>query len=203
VRQDVALAEEVTAKLGALPTSPGCYLFLDAAGAVLYVGKAKVLRSRVRSYFQEGGSDARYFIPLLRDLVADIDTVVTSTEKEAAVLENELIKRNRPRFNVKLRDDKDFLCLRLDAEQTEWPRLETVRRPDPGRGAVLRALPLGHQRAPHPAPRQQALSAADLLRRRFRLAASGPCLQYQIKRCPAPCVLEVDPEAVRSAWSAR
>ncbi len=193
MRQDVALAEEVTAKLGALPTSPGCYLFLDAAGAVLYVGKAKVLRSRVRSYFQEGGSDARYFIPLLRDLVADIDTVVTSTEKEAAVLENELIKRNRPRFNVKLRDDKDFLCLRLEPSKP-WPRLETVRRPDPDGARYF-------------GPYHSATSARrtlHLVNKHFQLRTCSdadfasrkrPCLQYQIKRCPAPCVLEVDPEA--------
>ena len=193
MRQDGALAEEVTAKLGALPTSPGCYLFLDVAGAVLYVGKAKVLRSRVRSYFQEGGSDARYFIPLLRDLVADIDTVVTSTEKEAEVLANELITRNRPRFNVKLRDDKDFLCRRLEPSKP-WPRLETVRRPDPDGARYF-------------GPYHSATSARrtlHLVNKHFQLRTCSdadfasrkrPCLQYQIKRCPAPCVLEVDPEA--------
>ena len=122
--------DPVADKLAILPAQPGCYLFLDGEGRHRYVGKAQSQRSRVRSYFQEGGSDARYFIPLLRGLVADIETVVTATEKEAAVLENELIKRHQPRFNVKLRDDKDFLCLRMD-EKKEWPRLETVRRPAP------------------------------------------------------------------------
>src|SRR5262245_9471552 len=107
------------AKLESLPAASGCYLFLDKAGEVIYVGKAKSLRSRVKSYFQEGGSDTRYFIPILRKIVRDLETVVTANEKEAAVLENQLIKQHQPRFNVKLRDDKDFLCLRIDP-QKEW-----------------------------------------------------------------------------------
>ncbi|MEJ7734420.1 MAG: GIY-YIG nuclease family protein [Polyangiaceae bacterium] len=118
----------VAQKLDSLPQTPGCYLFIDKAGAVVYVGKAKSLRARVRSYFQDGSTDARYFIPILRRIVRDLETVVTTTEKEAAVLENQLIKQHQPRFNVKLRDDKDFLCLRIDTGK-DWPRLETVRRP--------------------------------------------------------------------------
>src|SRR5262249_57026045 len=102
------------AKLDSLPKASGCYLFKDKEGAVIYVGKAKSLRSRVRSYFQDSGSDARYFIPILRRIVRDLETVVTATEKEAAVLENELIKQHQPPFNVKLLDDTAFLCLRLD-----------------------------------------------------------------------------------------
>ena len=90
-------------KLESLPVSPGCYIFKDKAGAVLYVGKAKSLRSRVRSYFQDGSSDVRAFIPFLRKLAADLDTIVTLSEKEAAILENNLIKEQKPRFNVKLR----------------------------------------------------------------------------------------------------
>src|SRR5687768_4827740 len=81
----------LTAKLDSLPVTPGCYLFIDKAGTVVYVGKAKSLRSRVRSYFQESGSDTRYFIPLLKRIVRDLETVVTGSEKEAAVLENQLI----------------------------------------------------------------------------------------------------------------
>ena len=77
---------------------------------------------------QDAGNDVRYFIPILRRIVRDLETVITATEKEAAVLENELIKQHQPRFNVKLRDDKDFLCLKLDLGKT-WPMLETVRRP--------------------------------------------------------------------------
>ena len=124
----MTLPENVALKLKALPARPGCYVFRDGGGAVLYIGKAKSLRARVRSYFQEGQSDARGFIPLLQKHLADFDTVVTRTEKEAAILENSLIKENRPRYNVKLRDDKEFLTLRLSLDH-DWPRLELVRRP--------------------------------------------------------------------------
>ena len=183
-------ADLLTAKLDSLPVKPGCYLFIDKSGAVVYVGKAKSLRSRVRSYFQESGSDTRYFIPLLRRIVRDLETVVTESEKEAAVLENQLIKQHRPRFNVKLRDDKDFLCIRIDAKQ-EWPRLETVRRPSPDGARYF-------------GPYHSAASARrtlHLVNKHFQLrtctdaelaSRKRPCLQYQIKRCPAPCVMEVD-----------
>ncbi len=185
------LADDVVAgKLARLPASPGCYLFLDREQKALYVGKAKSLRARVRSYFQQGGSDARYFIPLLRQVVADIETVVTGSEKEAAVLENELIKKHQPRFNVKLRDDKDFLCLKLDTSVT-WPRLVTVRRPSPDGARYF-------------GPYHSATSARrtlHLVNKHFHLRTCSdadfasrkrPCLQHQIKRCSAPCVHEVD-----------
>ncbi len=180
----------LAAKLEGLPRASGCYLFKDKAGAVVYVGKAKSLRSRVKSYFQEGGSDARYFIPILRKIVRDLETVVTSTEKEAAVLENDLIKQHQPRFNVKLRDDKDFLCLRLDTQKA-WPRLETVRRPsaDGARYFGPYHSATSARRTLHLVNKHFQLrtcSDADLASRR------RPCLQYQIKRCPAPCVMKVD-----------
>src|SRR4051794_34022757 len=93
-------------KLANLPTEPGVYLMKDRAGEIVYVGKAVNLRSRVRSYFNRSG-DSRLFIPLLDRLLGDIDTVLVSSEKEALLLENELIKRHQPRFNVRLRDDKN------------------------------------------------------------------------------------------------
>lgn len=178
------------AKLASLPKSPGCYLFKDKAGSVVYIGKAKSLRSRVHSYFQESGSDSRYFIPILRRIVSDLETVVTGSEKEAAVLENELIKQHQPRFNVKLRDDKDFLCLRLDTNKA-WPRIETVRRPSPDGARYF-------------GPYHSATSARrtlHLVNKHFQLRTCSdaelasrrrPCLQYQIKRCPAPCVIDID-----------
>src|SRR6478736_6528398 len=164
------LSENVEQKLDGLPVTPGCYLFRDQSGGVLYVGKAKSLRSRVRSYFQPGGSDTRAFIELLPKLVFDLETFVTTTEKEAAILENSLIKEHRPRLNVKLRDDKEFLTLRLDA-RASWPRLDLVRRPelDGARYFELRTC-----------------SDRELLNRK------RPCIQYQMKRCPAPCCLAVD-----------
>src|SRR6185295_1986874 len=130
MRLAAVLPDVVNEKLDALPPSPGVYLFKDKKEAVVYVGKAKSLRSRVRSYFQEGSSDNRYFIPLLQKTIGDLETIVTGSEKEAAILENNLIKEHKPRWNVKLRDDKDYISLRLDGS-TEWPRLEVVRRPSP------------------------------------------------------------------------
>jgi excinuclease ABC subunit C len=183
-------ADELETRLAALPARPGCYIFRDRRGEVLYVGKAKSLRSRVRSYFQAGSSDDRAFLPFLRSAFGRFETVVTETEKEAAILENSLIKEQRPRFNVKLRDDKEFLTLRLDPAQA-WPRLDLVRRPE-----IDRARYFG--------PYHSASSARRTLHvveKHFQLRTCSdrdfetrkrPCLQYQIKRCSGPCVYDVD-----------
>jgi excinuclease ABC subunit C len=177
-------------KLEVLPATPGVYVFKDAQGGFLYVGKASSLRNRVRSYFQAGTSDQRYFIERLQGEIDDIETFVTASEKEAALLENSLIKQHQPRYNVKLRDDKEHLSLRLSAT-ANWPRLEVVRRPkDDG--------------ARYFGPYHSATAARATLRlvnRHFQLRTCTdtelgsrvrPCLQYQIKRCLAPCVFEVD-----------
>ena len=123
----MALPDLVVSKLDALPASPGVYVFLDRKGAVLYVGKARSLRSRVRSYFAPGSSDTRFFIARLDREMGDLETFVVANEKEAALLENALIKERQPRYNFKLRDDKDFLSLRLDPRDPPlcdrpWPR---------------------------------------------------------------------------------
>jgi excinuclease ABC subunit C len=177
-------------KLSSLPPRPGCYVFRDKKGQALYIGKAKSLRARVRSYFQEGSSDDRGFIPLLRRHATDFETIITGTEKEAAILENNLIKENRPRYNVKLRDDKEFLTLRID-ESHAYPRLELVRRPEPDGARYF-------------GPYHSATAARrtlHLVEKHFQLRTCSdrelesrrrPCLQYQIKRCPAPCVFEID-----------
>src|SRR5580693_2536842 len=107
------LPDLVVQKLEALPAQPGVYLFKDKKSAVVYVGKAKSLRSRVRSYFQDARGDERAFIPVLQRTIGDLETFVTANEKEATILENNLIKEYRPRYNVKLRDDKDFITLKL------------------------------------------------------------------------------------------
>ncbi|MCA9663007.1 MAG: GIY-YIG nuclease family protein, partial [Myxococcales bacterium] len=116
---------EVLELVERLPDDPGVYIMRDRGGAIVYVGKAHRLRARVRQYFN--GHDNRHFVPLLGDLLGDVETVVTANDKEALLLENSLIKTHRPRFNVKLRDDKQYLVLRLDPKK-EWPRLELVRR---------------------------------------------------------------------------
>src|SRR5262245_17034432 len=114
-------------KLSTLPTAPGVYLMKDRTGRVVYVGKAVNLRSRVRSYFTRSGSDDRAFIALLDRLLGDVETLVVTNEKEAFLLENELIKKHKPRFNIKLVDDKTFISLRLDTSHP-YPRIEIVRR---------------------------------------------------------------------------
>ncbi|MBM4364527.1 MAG: excinuclease ABC subunit C, partial [Deltaproteobacteria bacterium] len=184
------MPEAVRVKLEGLPASPGCYLFRGAGGEVLYVGKAKSLRSRVRSYFQAGSSDQRVYLPHLLERIVDLETIVTSTEKEAAILENSLVKERQPRFNVKLRDDKEYLTLRLRTSH-EWPRLELVRRPEADGARYF-------------GPYHSATAArrtAHLVEKHFQLRTCSdrelasrrrPCLQYQIKRCPAPCVKLVD-----------
>ncbi|MBX3182263.1 MAG: excinuclease ABC subunit UvrC [Polyangiaceae bacterium] len=193
---EAGLPEALRERLAELPTTPGCYVFRDSRGEPLYVGKAKSLRGRVRSYFQDSGSDLRAFIPLLRRHVHDVETFVTATEKEAAILENGLIKEKQPRFNVKLRDDKEFLTLRLDLRGEargghRYPRLTLVRRSaDDG--------------ARYFGPYHSATAARrtlHLVEKHFQLRTCSdhelasrrrPCLQYQIKRCLAPCVFPVD-----------
>ncbi len=172
---------------------PGVYVMRDRKGTIVYVGKARRLRARVRQYFN--GTDTRMFVPFLANLLGDIETVVTSNDKEALLLENNLIKKHKPRFNVKLRDDKQFLVLRLDPK-ADWPRLELVRR-------------MRKDGAQYFGPYHSANSARHTLRvvnRYFKLRTctdytlkhrTRPCLQHQIGRCPAPCVYPVDREAYR------
>lgn len=184
------LPPKLSEKLKDLPPRPGVYVFRGEEAQPLYVGKASSLRSRVRSYFQASSSDDRVFLPLLRASALDVETIVTASEKEATILENNLIKELRPRFNVKLRDDKEYLTLRLDPRQT-YPRLDLVRRPKA-------------DGARYYGPYHSATSArrtVHLVEKHFQLrtcsdrelkSRSRPCLQYQIKRCLAPCVFQVD-----------
>jgi excinuclease ABC subunit C len=183
-------------KLASLPAVPGVYLMKDRAGNVLYVGKAVSLRSRVRSYFSKTATD-RAFIPLLEQLVGDVDTVLVSNEKEALLLENELIKKHRPRFNIQLRDDKNFICLRLEVGHT-YPRIEVVRR-------------FKRDGARYFGPYSSASSIRETLRiinRYFQLRTCSdhalenrrrPCILHQINRCPAPCVYPIPEEAYRKS----
>jgi excinuclease ABC subunit C len=115
----------LTRKIDRLPPNPGVYLFKGSRGEILYVGKAARLRHRVRSYFQRPAGDPKTLSML--EQVADLDTLVTTNEKEAFLLEDNLIKEHHPRYNVKLRDDKNYPCLRLSLEE-EFPVLSFVRR---------------------------------------------------------------------------
>jgi excinuclease ABC subunit C len=182
-------SEELQRTLESLPTQPGCYIMKDRTGAVVYVGKAVNLRARVAQYFQERTGDSRVFIPFLEDLLGDVEVMITPSEKDAILLENELIKRYRPRFNIRLRDDKNFISLRLSRTHP-YPRLEVVRR-------------VRKDGARYFGPYSSASSIRETLsivNRHFQLRTCTdqvmanrrrPCLQYQIKRCPAPCVYNV------------
>lgn len=188
------------ATLDRLPTDPGVYLFKDKHQKIVYVGKAKNLRTRVKQYFRPGG-DERYFVAAgyLGRAVVEIETIVVSAEKEALLLENHLIKKHQPKFNVKLRDDKQYLVLRVSPPRPnaahlplQFPRVEVVRN-------------IADDDAAYFGPYHSATGARQTLRilnRHFQLRTctdhvlahrGKTCLQYQIKRCLGPCALPVSP----------
>jgi excinuclease ABC subunit C len=175
-------------KLDELPKSSGVYLFRGQGGEILYVGKARTLRSRVRSYFQEARVDSPRLDRLV-ERIQDVEVVVTDTEREALVLENSLIKTHKPRYNVLLRDDKNHPYLKLTVDET-YPRLYVVRQPGSDRNSYS---------GPY-VPASLARRTANFVHRMFGVRnckekldgkRPRPCLQYQIKRCIAPCVEEI------------
>jgi excinuclease ABC subunit C len=178
-----------------LPDKTGVYIFLDKNKTPIYVGKAKSLRNRVQSYFNDSSTDYRSFIRRLPTVLGDIETHITSSEKEALILERELIRRHAPRYNVIWRDDKQFLCLRIDPKH-DYPWVQVVRNmkkdgaryfgPFHSAGAARKTLKVLNRHF-----KLRTCSDAELHRR------ERPCLEYQIGRCPAPCVLEIDQKLYR------
>ncbi|MFQ5990969.1 MAG: excinuclease ABC subunit UvrC [Nitrospiraceae bacterium] len=176
---------ELQAKLDHLPDQPGVYLMKNVRGEILYIGKATVLSDRVRSYFQRGGEHTPK-TKLLLSLVVDIESIVTRSELEALILESNLIKRHRPRFNVVLRDDKQYPYLRLPVKE-DFPRLSIVRKIQKD-GALYYGpyVPAGGMR-----------ETLKVIRKVFPLAtceieingkAERACIEFEIKRCMAPCI---------------
>jgi len=174
----------------ALPRTPGVYLFKDGGGGILYVGKAKDLHKRVRSYFQGREQDIKTSVMLSR--VAGVDHIATRTEKEALILEDTLIKEHHPRYNIQLRDDKRYPLLRLNVGE-RFPRLSVVRRtredgalyygPFPSATSMRETLKVIHKAFP-----LRRCSPTQFAHR------SRPCLNFQMQRCLGPCCNEVSEE---------
>lgn len=181
--------------LQTIPHHPGCYLMRDHNNVIIYIGKAKNLQKRVRSYFTKGG-DNRRFIPILGEILKDIEVIVTITEAEAIQLEITLIRTHKPKYNVVYKDDRRELIIRLD-EAEQFPMLELVRRRDDDSAFYL-------------GPFFAAKSARSLVRflnQAFQLRVCNnhtlkntkrPCLEYEIKHCSAPCTGEISESDYRN-----
>jgi excinuclease ABC subunit C len=188
---------DLLAKIRTIPTEPGVYLYKNAEGEVIYVGKAKNLRSRVASYFHEGRWEDSKTGTLVREAV-DVDYIVVANNKEALALENNLIKQRKPRFNILLRDDKTYPYVKLTLGE-RWPRVYVTRRLRKDGSAYY---------GPY-FPANLAYRIVDLIHRNFLIPSCKvdlthfhprPCLQYYIKRCLGPCVKDLTtPEAYQEA----
>lgn len=187
--------ENLRSKLSGYPTGPGCYIFRDLSGAIFYIGKAINIRNRLRSYFS--GADDRYFVRWLSEILGDIEIILVNNEKEALLLEQTLIQKHQPKHNVMLKDDKNFLMLRLinsDVESEDlakiYPKLDVVRKvkkdgaqyfgPYPSSGDIRSTLAIINKHF------QLRTCSDQVLKNRSR-----PCIQHQIGRCSAPCVQSV------------
>ncbi|MBI2067815.1 MAG: excinuclease ABC subunit UvrC [Deltaproteobacteria bacterium] len=176
-------------KANSFPSSPGVYLMKDANGRILYIGKAIDLKKRVSSYFGRSSRD-RYQVQFLMKRVADLEYVVTDNEKEALLLENTLIKKHTPKYNIQLRDDKSYISLKLSVKD-RFPRLYVTR--DIRKDDSSYYGPYSSAHACH--------ETVDFIEKNFRLRTCSdhelanrvrPCLQHQIQRCDAPCVGLID-----------
>jgi len=177
--------DRITARLAALPEKPGVYLMKDAQGRVIYVGKAVILRNRVRSYFHKSAQHTPKTERLVAE-VRDLDWIVTDSELEALILESNLIKRYQPRYNVRLKDDKRYPYIKVSVQE-RFPRIYIVRKM--AQDGARYFGPFTSSQAVH--------QSLELLRRLFPYRTCTrkitgqdrrPCLYYHIQRCPAPCI---------------
>ena len=182
--------KEIQDKLTRVTDEPGVYLMKDDAGEILYIGKARNLRKRLASYFKNSGQmDVK--VKILVDKIADLETIITRTEKEALILESNLIKRHKPRFNVILKDDKRYPSLRIDLNE-KFPNFDIVRK-------------IGQDDAMYFGPFASAHAVRETLRtinKTFKLrkckkkdfkTRTRPCLHCQMEGCLAPCCRDVEP----------
>lgn len=173
-----------------LPKSPGVYLMKAQDGELIYVGKARNLLSRVMSYFR--GGDGRHQIQFLLRRVYFLEKIVTATEEQALILERDLINKYKPRYNIRLKDDKSYLSIRID-RNAEWPRIELVRKVEQDGALYFGPFTAGGK----------IRSILEIIKNVIPLRTCSntvfynrtrPCLEYQIKRCSGPCALPVDRE---------
>jgi excinuclease ABC subunit C len=173
-------------KISSIPSSTGVYILKDKKGRAVYIGKAKNLRSRVRSYFTKGEDAQRPQIRYMMKDVTDLDYFITKNEREAVILENSLIKQKKPKYNIKLRDDKNYLSLRIDPRE-KFPRLSLTRRvmkdgavyygPFASAGALKGAKKIIHKIFP----------LRDCRDEKYRRHSQRPCLNYYMGLCLGPC----------------
>lgn len=192
-REDII--SELKKQVSAFPTHPGVYLMHAKGGEVIYVGKAKNLRARVRSYF--GAGDGRSQIRFLLKRICSIDTIITESEEHAFVLERDLIAKYKPRYNIRLKDDKEYLSVRVDTNSA-WPRIDLVRRVQTDGAKYFGPFTFSHE----------LRTVLEVIKKVVPLRTcrdtvfynrQRPCLEYQIKRCCGPCCLDVDPDEY-AAW---
>ena len=194
----VAILDEIRRKVAQLPTMPGVYLFKDAAGRVLYVGKAKSLRSRVASYFQPAAELPATRGPeiqrMIRDLVADLDVLECESEVDALLRESRLIKDVQPPFNARQKDDKSFPYLQITADE-DFPRVSITREPKP-KGARLYGPFVSASDLRAAIPLMQRVfkfrtCKLDIFDQPDRRQYYRPCILYNIRQCTAPCAAKV------------
>jgi len=184
------MPQNIKEKLKNVPQKPGVYLFKDAKGAVLYVGKAKILKNRLSQYFHTNG-DGRPQIPFMMQEAVDFDYIVTDNDVECLLLENTLIKKYKPRYNIMLRDDKNYAFIKIDYA-TEIPQIYTIRNPD-------------SKNARYFGPYSSSFKVKETLnivRKVFPYCANKkvsnrPCFYYFLHRCPGVCVGKISLEEYR------
>ena len=180
-------------KMTSAPRSPGVYIMRDGEQKIIYVGKANDLKSRIGSYFT--GKDTRPMAPFLMSRVKDIEFLTTATEKEALILENNLIKQHRPRYNVILRDDKTYYHLTLDPAE-KFPRLQLIRKRLNNAALYFGPYPSGLAAKETLRFVQQVFPLRSCRNRDFQLRGR-PCLEHQIGHCLAPCKGLIDEASYR------
>ena len=195
--------ERLLGVIARLPEGPGVYLFRNEQGAVAYVGKARNLRERVRSYFQGSRGDTRRAVIFVERYVHTIEFVTTASEPDAFVLENKLVKRLKPAYNVKLRDDKDFLYVRVDRRHP-FPALGLARRPRGRRKDISFHGPFASAGSLRHALRLLGgiVPLRDCSDREFA-SRTRPCLKHDMRRCSPATASSQRPDSTSSASSSR